>query len=84
MTINANKFALSSAITFALLWVLCSVIVITLPHQSMSMMGFMVHADMGNLQWDTRFPGLLAGLVAWSLSAAITGWLIATIYNRIL
>ncbi len=74
MAINANKFAMSSAITFALLWVLCSIIVIALPHQSMSLMGSMMHADMSDLQWNTHFPGLLAGLVAWSFAGGVTGW----------
>lgn len=84
MTINANKFALSSAITFALLWVVCSIIVIALPHQSMSIMGSMVHSDMGVLQWNMQVSGLLVGLVAWSLAAGVTAWLIATIYNKLL
>lgn len=84
MNINANKFALSSAITFALLWVLCSIVVIALPHQSMSIMGSMVHRDMGDLQWHMQVGGLLAGLVAWFLAAGATGWLIATIYNKLL
>ncbi len=84
MNINANKFALSSAITFALLWVLCSLVVIALPHQSMGIMGAMVHGEMGDWQWHMQVGGLVVGLVAWSLSAGVTAWLIATVYNKLL
>lgn len=84
MNINANKFAGSAAITFALLWVLCSIVVIALPYQSMGIMGSMVHSDMGGLQWNMHIGGLVVGLVAWSLSAGVTAWLIATIYNKLL
>lgn len=84
MIINANKFALSAAITFALLWVLCSLVVIALPHQSMGIMESMVHSDMGDLQWHMQVGGFVVGLFAWSLSAGITGWLIAAIYNKLL
>lgn len=84
MNINANKFALSSAITFALLWVLCSIVVIALPHQSMSIMGAMVHSDMDSWQWSMQVGGLVVGLVAWSLTAGAIGWSIATIYNKLL
>lgn len=83
MNINANKLALSSAITFALLWVLCSIVVIALPHQSMGIMGSMVHSDMGGLQWNMQIGSLVVGLVAWSLSAGVTAWLIATLYNKL-
>lgn len=84
MNINANKFAVSSAITFTLLWVLCSIVVIALPQQSMSIMGFMVHSDMGPLQWNMQVGGFIIGLVVWSLSAGVTAWLLATIYNKLL
>ena len=84
MNINANKFAVSSAIAFALLWVLCSIAVIALPHQAMSIMGSMVHSDMGPLQWNMQVGGFIIGLVVWSLAAGVTAWLIAAIYNKLL
>ena len=84
MKLNANKFALAAAISFALLWILCSLIVALIPHQSMYVTNAMLHSDMMTWQWDIHWFGLLIGLVAWSLTAAITAWLIAMIYNRLL
>lgn len=84
MSINTQKFGLASAITFAVLWIVCSVIVMLLPHQSMSVTGAMMHSDLAQWQWDMHFSGLVIGFFAWSLIAGITGWLLATIYNRLM
>lgn len=84
MKLNANKFALAAAISFVLLWILCSLIVALMPHQSMHVTGAMQHSDMMTWQWDTHWFGLLLGLVVGSLAAAISTWLFATIYNRLL
>ncbi|MCW8884299.1 MAG: DUF5676 family membrane protein [Motiliproteus sp.] len=82
MTLNANKFALAAAISFALLWVLCSLIVALIPNQTMYVSGTMLHSNVA-WQWDMHWLGLLIGLVAWSLTAGISAWLIATIYNHL-
>lgn len=84
MKLNANKFALAAALSFALLWILCTLIVALIPHQSMRITGAMMHSDMMTWQWDMHWLGLLIGLIAWPLTAAITAWLTATIYNRLL
>lgn len=84
MRIDARKFALAAAISAALLWMICSLIVIALPHQSMHVTGYMVHADLNQWQWDMHWSGLIGGLLAWSLLAGATAWLIAAVYNKLL
>lgn len=84
MKLNANKFALATAMSFALLWIFCSLIVALMPHQSMHVTGAMLHGDMMAWQWNMYWFGLFIGLIAWALIAAITAWLIATIYNRLM
>ena len=83
MKLNANKFALAAAISFAVLWVLCSLLVALLPNQSMHVSNAMLHSSV-SWQWDMHWLGLLIGLVTWSLAAGVSAWLIATIYNRLL
>jgi hypothetical protein len=48
----------------------------------MAMSGDMVHMDAAGINWQMGFMGFLVGLFAWTLSAGITGWLIAFIYNK--
>lgn len=81
MKLNANKFALAAAISFAALWVLCTLLVAVLPSQAMHVSGAMLHSDMMTWGWDMHWSGLLIGLVAWSITAGLAAWLTATIYN---
>lgn len=83
MKLNANKLALAAAISFAVLWVLCSLLVVSFPNQSMHVSNAMMHSSM-SWQWDMQWLGLLIGLIAWSLTAGVSAWLIATIYNCLL
>ena len=84
MKLSANKFALAAAISFAALWVLCTLVVALLPSQAMHVSGAMLHSNMMTWQWDMRWSGLLVGLVAWSITAGVTAWLTVTIYNRLI
>lgn len=81
MKINPKFFGLASAITTAIVWVLCSAIVFMMPSPMMNMSGHMVHANLGDMNWTLSFTGVLVGLVAWSLFALIFGWVLAYIYN---
>lgn len=82
--LNANALALSAVITTAILWVLCSLLVMLMPGMSMSMSGYMMHTDLSGMQWQLGLAGFLAGLVLWSLLAGIMAWLFAFFYNRLL
>lgn len=82
MKLQPNALALSSAVTFAVIWVLCSLLVALLPGMMMDMTGDMIHADMNQMSWSMNFGGFVVGLVIWSLLASATGWLIAIFYNR--
>jgi hypothetical protein len=55
-----------------------------MPGMKMGMSGHMVHGDPSAMHWHLSLPGVLLGLVAWSLLAGITGWLVAIVYNRLL
>ena len=82
MKLNANAFGLAAAVTVAILWLLCSLIVALMPGMSMMMSGYMMHTDFSGMQWDMHLAGFLAGLVIWSVFAYIFGWLMALVYNR--
>ncbi|MFT5788594.1 MAG: hypothetical protein ACI8SJ_000698 [Shewanella sp.] len=83
MNIDANKIGISSAVSFGLLWVVCSAAVHFMPQPMMTITGHMMHADLSTQAWTLTFLGFLTGLVAWAAIAGVSGWLIASIYNRL-
>jgi len=84
MNIIANKIGVSSAISFGILWIICSALVHFYPDPMMVITEYMLHADLSKIVWTLTFWGFAVGLVAWSALAGITAWLIATIYNKLL
>ena len=81
MKINSLNLALASAITAAIVWAICSLLVWTMPGAMMNVTGNMVHMEMGKSGWMLSPLGFLWGLIIWSLFAGIFAWLLATVYN---
>ena len=84
MTLNTYKFCLASAISFSVVWVVCSLLVWLLPEVMMSFAGDMLHADLTAIGWQLSFKGVLAGLAGWAITAGVIGWLLAFFYNRLM
>lgn len=83
MRLNPTAVAIAAALAFANVWTLCSILVAALPGAMMGMTEHMIHAHLQGFPWVLTLPGYLIGLITWSAWAAVTGWLIAAIYNRI-
>ncbi len=84
MKCDANRLFVATAGAFAIIWIICSALVAILPGQMLGMSGHMIHADFAAMSWTLTWAGFVIGLVAWSVSAGITAWLIGTIYNKLL
>lgn len=83
MTLDARRLALATAIGTAILWLLCSAAVSVAPLPTMTVTGYMLHADLSELSWSLSWTAVLVGLVAWTISTAVAAWLIAWTYNRL-
>ncbi len=81
MKINSLNLALASAITTAVVWVICSLLVWMMPGSMMNTTGNMVHMDMSKSGWMLSPLGFFWGLIVWSLFAGIFAWLLARVYN---
>lgn len=84
MKLDAYKFGLATAVILAVVWVICSVLVLALPALMMQMGGYMLHADLGAAQWTLHWPGFIFGMVLWSLLGGILVWAVAGVYNRLI
>jgi len=83
MRLNPTAVAIAIALAFAIVWTLCSILVALLPGVMTNMTEHMMHAHLQDFSWMLTLPGYFIGLIAWSLWAAVTGWLMAAIYNRV-
>jgi hypothetical protein len=84
MKLNPIMFGIASAIATAMLWVVCSLLVVLLPEFMTHMTAGMMHDDTASMALTMTWPGFLWGLVAWVVCAGVAGWLLAMIYNRLL
>ena len=84
MKLNPITLGISSAFTTAILWIICSLLVVVLPGFMTHMTAGMMHGDTASTIFTMTWPGFIYGLVAWVVWAGVAGWLIAIIYNRLL
>ena len=83
MKIDAVKLGLATAIIFALIWVICSVLVVSIPGAMMQVSGHMLHADLSGFGWSMHWGGFFFGLVLWSVLVGLIVWAVAGLYNRL-
>lgn len=81
MKLNEKAFALACATAFAVVWVVCSVLVMVMPEMMSNMTSKMLHTDWQIMGWHMSITSVILGGILWALLAGITGWLIAKIYN---
>ncbi len=84
MKLDAVRIGFATAIVFAVVWVICSVLVVLAPGVMMEMGGHMLHADLGSLNWTLRWTGFFVGLAAWTVLSWVIAWAIAAVYNALL
>jgi len=80
---NSRALAIAFGATAGILWLFCSALVWLMPGEMMGMSGHMVHADLSHMQWHFPIIGFLIGGIAWVGIAALTGYMIGAIYNRL-
>ena len=83
MKLDAIKIGYATAIAFALVWIVCSLLVWSLPSLMLGMSGHMVHGDFSQMGWHMTFFGVITGLIAWSVIAGAIATLVAYIYNKL-
>lgn len=81
MKFNPLNLGIAAAITTAISWAICSLLVWTMPGPMMNTTGHMVHMDITRSGWMLSPWGFVWGLIVWSLLAGIFGWILGTIYN---
>jgi len=83
MKIDPLKFGVAGAITAAIVWIICSLLIWMIPGAMMNMTTNLFHMEMGKSGFVLTPVGVIWGLVGWSLFTGIFAWLSATIYNQL-
>ena len=81
MKINVLSFAVASAITAAVVWIICSLLVWIVPGVMMSLTTDLFHMEMGKSGFVLTPIGVIWGLLGWSLFAGIFAGILAKVYN---
>lgn len=83
MKLKPMALGSASGLSFAILWVICSILVAVSPQMMMRMSGQMFHMDLSQMSWSMQWSGFFIGLVSWTVVAGFAGWLIGLLYNRL-
>ena len=82
MKLQPWKLAIAVAVAFGISWTVCSLLVLVLPGQIMTITGYMMHANFSAREWKIDGLGFALGLLAWmAVSGGIAG-LAAVLYNK--
>ena len=81
MKLHPTSLAIATAIAFAIIWTVCTVLVAAAPGAADVAFRGMMHMSAAMPAMEITLSGYLIGLVGWVVSAAVTGWLLAAIYN---
>ena len=83
MKLDPARLAIAFGGATAVFWIICSVLVALFSGAMLTMSGHMLHWDMTNFGWTLTLAGFFAGLVSWTVCAAVFGLLIGLIYNAL-
>lgn len=83
MKLQSMRFGLACALAFAVLWIVCTLLVWLSPTSMATVSSHMFHLEDSHFSFSLTLTGIAVGFVSWSLVAGVSGVLIAMIYNKI-
>ena len=84
MKLNAMWFGFAWAGAFSIVWIVISLLAMTLSFDMMDMTGSTMGTNTPDMHLDMGFGFFFTGLIWWAILAGVTGWLIAIFYNKLL
>ena len=84
MKLDARAFGLAAGATAAVLFIVCALAVAIAPGPTTAFAGYLIHTDLSGLSRSLTFGNFVGGLISWTLGTAVTFWLVASIYNRLM
>lgn len=83
MQLQSSKFAFAAAVTAALLFGVCWLLVAAFPDVATTATEHMLHVKADDIVWSMSPVGLVLGTLCWALVGGAAAGLMATLYNRL-
>jgi tryptophan-rich sensory protein len=84
MKFHVGAFAHAVAVVWTVLYVLCALLIVVIPKETVTAFGYIMHADLTSLVREVTWNGFFTGLVVWYALAAVSAASGAWLYNRLL
>ncbi|HRH40840.1 MAG TPA: DUF5676 family membrane protein [Pyrinomonadaceae bacterium] len=81
--INVRAIAVTQSFVGAILFLVCSLLVVFLPEATAKFTAFAFHTDLTKVMKPLNFSGFLIGLFAFSLGFGLVSALAAGVYNNL-
>ena len=83
MKMDTRAFAIATAVTAAVLFLICAFFVAVLPKETTNFAGYLVHADLSGISRSLTWGNFFGGLACWTVGAGVVAGALAWLYNRI-
>ncbi|MGH9366520.1 MAG: DUF5676 family membrane protein [Thermoanaerobaculia bacterium] len=84
MRLDTRAIALAVGLGTAIAWFVCTAIGALAPGPAVRLTGYLFHVDASRIPWSMSLGGFLAGLIVWSLVAALFAAVSVSLYNRLI
>lgn len=84
MKVHPVNFAIAAGAAFAVIWLICSALVVALPSMADDTYRGMMHAGSDMPGMHVTMSGFWIGLFGWALGAALTAGILAVSYNAMI
>ena len=84
MRLDARALGLAGGVTAAVLFIVCASAVAIAPGPTTAFAGYLIHMDLSSMSRSLTLGSFVVGLICWTVGTALTFWLVATVYNRLI
>lgn len=81
--LNARSLSLATAVMTGLVYTICVLFIAVAPKVAMAFFGYILHADLTQINRLVTFGSFIVGLLFWTVGTALYAALIASFYNRL-
>jgi small-conductance mechanosensitive channel len=80
---NVRDVAVTQAVVGAILFLLCSLLVVLFPGATAKFTAYAFHTDLSRIMQPPSFSGFVTGLIVFSLGFGLISALAASVYNNL-
>lgn len=83
MKLNVSAFAIAHAVTAAIVYVFCALLVMLSPETAIRLAAYAFHADLSGIMRPVNVSGFVVGLLVVSIGWGVLSLIMASVYNSL-